>query len=747
LNRFADVSGRQLVYDTGLAKGRSTQGLKGTFTTDEALRRLLSGVPITWSFPDGKSIVLRPAEQGGTLRLDTVSVQGTAQSRYDSRLPQTGTRFDKELIEIPKTVDIIPEQLLLDQHARELEDVYKLSPNTVNSDGFGGTREDYIIRGFRRDDDIYIDGVRLKTSGRIDPSTVDSIQIAKGPMADIGQMTPGGLVNIISKKPQFEAERHVEMNFDEDGERNLTFDATGPMGDSDNFAYRIISSGDHGETFRDNSKVERQFLSTSFSWVGDSGARARVKHEVTNDDRTLDRGIPTVAGNGSSRLIADVPINTAYHPDFVDRQTTYNIFEFDGAVPLGDGTWSLENKMLFYTEKEQDVYVEVRSIANDGTLTRRVSGNDDRRLDTLFGRLQARGSFENLALPVQVVGGLEFHNQDHSWTNFNGSNQTGGTVTNPTPEILVDDSGSPASLQTFDLTQKSFGPYAMVDIDLLPSVNLTAGLRYEFYEGNYHRDNKVTNVVTTADQALDSHLTKSAGLVWNPKKDLAIYASYDETFTAQSLFAADNNILQLDPERGRQMEVGVKMNALDGRLLLSAAIFDIRKDNVVETVNGTAQLVGGINARGIEFSGVGNPLPGWNIRGGAGFLEAEIDSQTSSSSDGNRPRGVPKVTASLWTSYEFKDTGSNLDGFGMGFGTTYIGARFGDDNHTFKLGQYLLFDAGIWYYLPVGQDKRVRFDLGVKNITDATYYTASGGTYRINPGAPRSVFAGMRMDF
>ena len=746
LNRFADESGLQMIYDAALASGLQTQGIQGRYTAEQALRLLLTGTGVSWHFAGEKSVTLNKDSSGSLMRLDTVAVVGTKQSRYNSRHAETGTRFDKDLIDIPRTIDIIPEQLLLDQHARELEDVYKLSPNTVNSDGFGGTREDYIVRGFRRDDDIYRNGVRLKTSGRIDPATVDSIQILKGPVADIGQMTPGGLVNVITKKPEFERQHHVETNIDEDGERNVTFDATGPIGDSENFAYRITGSGDHGETFRQNSKVERQFLSTSFLWVGDNGATARVNHEVTNDDRGFDRGIPTVAGNGSSRIIADVPVETAYHPDFTDRQALHNIYEFEGALPLGNTNWTLENKLFYYTEQEQDVYVEVRSIADDGTLTRRVQGNDDRNLSTLFGRLQARGKFDDLKVPVEIVGGFEYHQQDNEWKNYAGSNQTGGTVSNPTPEILVDDSGNPSSLQFTEANQKSFGPYVVADIDILPSVNLSGGLRYELYSGDFYRKNLISSAITTAEQSQKGKLTKTAGAVWHPVKDLSVYANYAETFTGQSITSGDDSVLVLEPEQGRQYEAGVKWNALGGKLLLSAAVFDIKKENVVETVNGNPQLVGEVKTRGFEFSGVGNPLPGWNIRGGLGLLEGEIVS-TNISSDGNRPRGVPKVTASVWSSYEFTDTGGMLDGLGIGAGATFVGPRFGDDNHTFKLGQYLLFDVGMWYYVPVNKTTRIRFDLGVKNITNETYYTASGGTYRINPGSPRSVFAGMRVEF
>lgn len=258
-------------------------------------------------------------DDGNPVVLDAIQVQGTAQSRYDSRYTDVGGRLTNDITEIPRSIDVIPEQLLQDQHAREMEEVYRYLPNVVNNDGYGGTREDYIIRGFRRRDDVYRNGVRLKSNSRIDPATIDSIQIFKGPVSDIGQMTPGGLVNITTKKPSWTSRNHAEVNFDEHGERQGMVDSTGAL--SEEWAYRIVGSTENSETFRDDTTVKRHFFAPTLTWRGDNDATVTFGYEYNRDRRPLDRGtVTTVTGSGA-RSVADPGRSVRYDAPFSDRDS------------------------------------------------------------------------------------------------------------------------------------------------------------------------------------------------------------------------------------------------------------------------------------------------------------------------------------------------------------------------------------------------------------------------------------------
>lgn len=676
----------------------------------------------------------------GTAVLDTLTVSGTPQARYDSRLTDVGDRLTNDITEIPRTIDVAPEQLLQDQHAREMDEVYRYFPNVVNNDGYGGTREDYIIRGFRRRDDVYRNGVRLKSNSRIDPSTVESIQIIKGPVADIGQMTPGGLVNITTKKPSWTARNHLEFNVDSYGERQTMFDSTGPL--SENFAYRFVGSAESSNSYRDATLVQRQFLAPTFTWVGSSGASVTAGYEYSKDKRPLDRGFITYPTTGNLRAVTDVSPSTRYDASFSKRDSTYHQGELDVAVPLRSDKWTVEGKLFYNHERTDEIHTEVRGIQSNGLLVRRVEGNDDRNLDTFFGRLQTKGEFEAL-LPVKVATGVEYRSQRESWINYVGANQVGGTLSNPASWRLIDNSARPSAKTARRVEQIDFGPFAQADITVLPTVTLTLGARYEFSKGSASVENLLASGVSLGSYPVDRHLTKTAGVMWKAFEDVSFFANYADTFQPHNFYNGDTQVFPA--EKGRQYEVGSKVNLMDERLFATASVFDIKQSNVVESVNGVAVLTGGQRSRGAELSVVGNPAEGWNVRAAVGYVHAALES-ADTTIDGNRPTNVPTHNASLWSSYEFKDPSSPLVGLGLGAGVTLVGDRYGDAQHSFELGSYTLLDVAAWYYIPVGKNK-VRLDLGVKNLTDKSYLTASGGTYRVAVGSPRTVYGGLSVDF
>lgn len=311
---------------------------------------------------------------------------------------------------------------------------------------------------------------------------------------------------------------------------------------------------------------------------------------------------------------------------------------------------------------------------------------------------------------------------------------------------MVNNTQSSPLLRVYtEVEQLSYGPYAQGDLHLADNLTLTLGARYEVYDNEYNSDNKLTGSLSGIDPERDSKLTKSAGIVWKPVDVLSLYASYAETFQSQNIYSGNSSTAVFSPEEGRQFEVGAKWSGWNDRLLLTGAIFDIEQENVVETVNGTPTMTGGIRSRGVESSIVVNPVKGFNLRASAGFLSAKIVSDNDN--DGNRPANTPATTASLWASYEFQEAASPLQGLGLGAGLSHVGNRYGNNSHSFELGDYSLLDVGLWYYLPIQNNSRVRFDLGMKNVTDEEYFVASGNDRRISVGAPRTVFGSVRVEF
>jgi len=742
LSRFAGEAGLLLSADGELTRGKQSPGLRGRYTVPAGLEKLLEGTGLRYRLTDDGGLVLERADEGHTLA--PVAVTGTAQSRYESRYADTALRLPKDVADVPRSLDVIPEQLLLDQQSRELAEVFRLAPNVTVSDGYGGTREHAVVRGFSRNDNFYRNGVPFVSDSRIDPATVDNIQILKGPVADIGRMAPSGLINIQTKQPTFQRQGSLSTAFDEHGQRRLTADTTGPVAGSDTFAYRVTGSLEDSETFRDTN-VDRKFLSSSLLWQAPSGFRLSVNHEFSEDKREIDRGLVTVPLGGDRRRVANVDRDTRYDGEVEnERDEHYHLVQIDNLLPLGGSGWDLDSTLFYSREGGDDIRAEVVNVSNTGVLTRRVGSNRDRERDTVFVRSQLIGSL-GTALPVDLAAGLEYRREAHEWKNFNGALQTGGTVDDPDSFTLVNDIGNPQSGSGFDTQVQSRGVFAVADVALLPSLTATLGLRYEVFETEFQRRDLLGGAVTEADSGDQNKLTKGLGLVWSVTRDLNLYFNYADTFEPQSIFIGQTRVAKADPREGRQYEVGAKWHLLDDRHFLTVALFDLEEDNVVQFENGEPVLNGGQTSKGAELSLVSNPVDGFNLRAAVGVVDAEL--VTNDADDGNRPANVPTTTASLWTSYEFQSAERPLRGLGLGGGVSFAGDRYGDSAGSFELDGYTVLDAGVWYYLPLNPRERLRFDVGVKNLTDEEYYSASGGSYRISVGNPRTVFGGVRLEF
>lgn len=689
-------------------------------------------------------------EEEGEQSLNAVTIYGTLPARYEGRYADSSMRLPKDIIDVPRSIDVIPEQFLLDQQAREMADAFRLSPNMGIGEGFGGTREETRIRGFNRIDNIYRNGVPSGNASRVNPATIDNVQIIKGPVADIGRMSPGGIVNIETKQPQFLREHSISTTFDEHGQRSGVIDLTGPVGDSHNLAYRITGSLEDSETFRDTS-VDRQFLSSSLLWQADSGVQIGLNHEYARDRREVDRGLVTVPTGNSRRTIADVPRDTRYDGNIPnERDSKANSFELDIIIPLANPAWELDNKLFYSRETSEDLKAEVTAVGPDaglpdGVLTRRVVHNKDQQIEHRFARSQLIGEIDT-AIPMRLATGVEYREFSQEWHYLSGSPQVGGTVSSPNSFSLTNNLDSPVDDRFTDVGQKSYGVFSSTEFSLTNTVTLDLGLRYEISENDYYRDNLLTGEITNIESGSSSKLTKGLGLVWETMPGLNLYLSYADTFEPQSIYAANKEVFEQDPREGRQVEAGIKWSSADNRYFITGAIFDLREDNVVEYINGEPVPTGGITSKGVEVTLAANPVDGFNLRGAIGLLDAEIVSQNEVT-NGHRPGNVPDTTASLWASYEFQNPESTLRGLGIGSGITYASNRYGDNGHNFELGDYTIVDTGLWYYLPVGNTNRLRFDLGVKNLTDEEYIVASGGNTVVSVGNPRTFFGGVRFEF
>ena len=180
---------------------------------------------------------------------------------------------------------------------------------------------------------------------------------------------------------------------------------------------------------------------------------------------------------------------------------------------------------------------------------------------------------------------------------------------------------------------------------------------------------------------------------------------------------------------------------------VSLSAYQLERKNVA-TVDDSLNTVlnGRTESKGIDLSTTMQFFDGLNVLASYSYIDAELTKANQEANDGNTPYNIPDHKGRAWGSYEIQ-TGRFV-GLGVGLGGEYVSKRFGNDANTFSLPSYTIYDAAAWYYLPLGKDMQLRLNVGVKNLTDETYYTASGSnTFRVSQGDPRTIYTTARLEF
>src|SRR5262245_22384499 len=151
---------------------------------------------------------------------------------------RTATKTDTPLIDVPQSVSVVSRDLIQDQSMQSLADVARYVPGAGMAQG-EGNRDTIILRGNSSTSDFFLDGVRDDVEYFRGLYNIDRVEVLKGPNAMIfGRGGAGGVVNRVSRQPNWEQVREVSLQGGSWDNRRASFD----LGDavSDGFAYRVM---------------------------------------------------------------------------------------------------------------------------------------------------------------------------------------------------------------------------------------------------------------------------------------------------------------------------------------------------------------------------------------------------------------------------------------------------------------------------------------------------------------------------
>lgn len=656
----------------------------------------------------------------------------------------TGTRTDTPIFEVPQAIQVIPERVLDDQQVIRLNDALRNTPNAQQSNTFGATRDDFVIRGFEQSA-ILRDGFRTNDAGPgfsfTDLSNIEQVEVLRGPASILfGNIEPGGVINLVTKEPLSEPFYNLELQAGSFGLLRPQVDISGPL--SDRLQYRLNTAYERSNGFRNdfNRDSERFFIAPVLSWDITPDTELILELEYLDDQRPFDRGIPAVGDE-----VADVDIDTVFgEPDDFAEVEAINV-GYRLQHDLSD-RWQIRNRFR-YSESE---LLTLRADPNGldettGTLFRAFSSNDN-RFELFELQTEVVGEFATGPINHTLLAGFDLFFAE---TTIETTVDLAPPVNVFDPDIgLVETPELPLAFTASDsfTDLDRVGVFVQDQIELLPRLTLLLGGRLDFIgQESQSEAIFIPGVLSTPALEVDRDeeaFSPRVGVVFQPIDPLYLYASYSQSFQPNTLTQTTLEGEFLEPEEAEQFEVGIKADLFDGRLAATLAFFDLELNNLATTDPVDPNFVTAIGeqtSRGIEFDIQGEILPGWNVIASYGFLDTEIE-ESEDFPEGAQPRNAAENSASLFTTYEFQR--GSLQGLGIGFGLFFVGDRFGDNANTFELDSYVRTDLALFY-----RRDRLRLGLNVQNLLDIEYFESAVGRDGANPGNPLTVVGTVSYEF
>lgn len=658
----------------------------------------------------------------------------------DYRVPDatTATKTDTPLRDVPASVQVIPQQVIEEQQPRNLIGI--LSNAGVVQNNFSSRIADtFSIRGFRARN-VYRNGVKDRFADVAALSSsltnIDRVEVVRGPNSVIyGQVNPGGIINIVTKKPLSQPYYALEVRRGAYELFEPSLDLSGPVTKDGSLSYRLNTSYRTTEDFTDFYNEKRFFVSPVVNWRIGKNTNLTFDSEYEDIQQSLGTGLEQIA---SATILPNpngkIPINRflGEPTDFYNRQLHRYNYNLEHRF---NDNWSISNSFqaAFLTLDLRETSVtslleaDNRTIERDLTTFPKPTEYEAYTLDT-----HVIGDFNTGSIKHKLLVGFDLFRQTRR-TSVLRTAAAPLDVFNPVYGQPLGDTLGGVDVYFRD---DALGFYLQDQVTLANNLKLLVGGRYDLVENEF-----ANRIASTASVQSDSAFSPRVGIVYEPIAPVSLYASYSRSF--EQVTGADKNDSLFKPQLGTQYEVGVKTDLFDNKLSATLALYQLTLTNILTTDPTDRDFevqTGEQRSRGVELSVTGEILPGWNVIGFYGYTDARI-TKDNDLPVGKRVEGVPAHVASLWTTYTF-GTGS-LKGFGGGIGFNYVGDQMPDNFDTYTIPSYFLTNAALYY-----RNNNFSIGLNLNNIFNVRYYEASFDyLQRIIPGRPYTAELSVKWEF
>ena len=753
LGAFSRTTGQSVVYTLELP-GVQAPALNGRFSAEQALQQLLGTTGLAWRRVDARTLTLEAVDTSGALNLQAITVTSQLED-YSYQPPATASimRGQGPSQDIPQAINVVPAQVIRDQAPRNLDDALANVSGITQGNNFGGTSDTVMKRGFgdNRDGSIMRDGMPIVQGRSLNAST-ERVEVLKGPASLLyGIQDPGGVINVVSKRPQLEQYNALTVRGSTYGSgKNGSgggFDSTGALGDS-NFAYRLIVDHEDEDYWRNYGVHRESLVAPSLAWLGED-TQVVLAYEHREFLYPFDRG--TAFGNNGHPL--DIPATRRLDEPFNDMEGRSDLYRLEVDHQLADD-WKLHFGYSFNRETYDASQVRVTGVnEKSGTLSRSIDGTHNAMSRDQFATLSLAGNVQLAGMQNDLLFGVD--HEDRKVFRGDLIRQTPrSTFSYVSPVYGQEVEGTNVKASDSDQTDKlrTDSLFFQDALHLDDHWILVAGARFQQYDQWAGRGRPFLVNTDTSGQSWVPH----AGVVYKVDEQLSLYASYSESFKPNSTIAPlsiGGGLTQtLDgsfaPEEGKSWELGAKLD-MPGALTGTLALFDIDKRNVL-VADGDSQPgtiiyrnAGAVRSRGVELDLTGQLSERWSLIGSYAFTDAQVTKDPDLK--GNRLQNVARHSGSLSAVYDY---GSLFGGdrLRIGAGARYVGERAGNPTNTFDLPSYTVADAFASYETRLDEHK-VLLQLNVKNLFDKVYYSSAVNQYFVAIGDARQVSLSSTFEF
>ncbi|MBE8723673.1 TonB-dependent siderophore receptor [Flavobacterium hungaricum] len=712
--------------------------------------------------------------------------------------PVTAVRSGLKPMDNPQSIQIIGSEVIEQQQAIRLSEVLKNANGVYVGSARGGAQESFFSRGYDMSaNNMFKNGFRYNAGSIPDVSGLDKVEFLKGGAALLfGNVAPGGILNLVTKTPQFKSGGEISMQIGSYAYYKPAFDFYGGL--SKSVAFRINGSYENSESFRDVVKNERLYVNPSLLFVVNPKTQITVQGDYLTADWTPDFGTGIIG-----KQILDLPRNAFYGSLWSNGNTKSS----SASVLLNhdfNKNWKLNFNSSFQTyNRTQKSTAQLSGL--DDTKIYPTPGYWNRgltqakNLEQILGdQLSLQGNFNTGSIKHQIFTGADWEN----------SFATAYTYAFNEKAVMVNGKYDPSLYDTINLfdfdpsTQRNdipnaratqiaktetnrFGVYFQDLISITEKFKVLAGIRWSWQEAEVttYKETLTSGkqtlapenaVPTVAPKRLDNAFSPKAGLVYQPTKEISLFGSYSSSFTPNTGTTVD--LKPIEPSIIDQYEAGIKTDFFKGLLSTNVTVYQITNSNLAQTaqfkadgtpnVDTSIKILGGeTKSKGVEIDVTATPLEGLSINAGYSYNDMRYTKTSGTSGsfvEGDRVARTPQNTANL--SFFYKVPEGFFKGVTVGAIGNYIGDRLGGWNDDYlwtpvtpattpptynvtirdrdiPLDGYTTIDVSAGY-----EWRKFSILCKLSNITNELNYTVHEN-YSVNPISPRQVLTSLRYKF